>query len=189
MAAPCLCQHLLSGHCSLFLKCFGSSCCLPPPHRQLPVVIQLWPWWHAVPFAVTSHLWRRAPCQEVQAGSSEVPSTSPCGTHQHLDVPCHWVLWGGMVLGAGQDTSASGGSHEGCISRWLLCCSGHPSLTGIFIFNGTPKCPGGSCSPALAPQPPSPEIPPGLVTPIDLQLLLEAFSTQSISKDSSCGSR
>lgn len=80
-----------------------------------------------------------------------------------------------MVLGAGQDISPSGGSHEGCISRRLLCCSGHPSLTGIFRFSGTPKCPGGSCSPALAPRPPSPEIPPALVTPIDLQCSSRLF--------------
>lgn len=80
-----------------------------------------------------------------------------------------------MVLGAGQDISPSGGSHEGCISRRLLCCSGYPSLTGIFRFSGTPKCPGGSCSPALAPRPPSPEIPPALVTPIGLQCSSRLF--------------
>lgn len=80
-----------------------------------------------------------------------------------------------MVLGAGQDISPSGGSHEGCISRRLLCCSGHPSLTGIFRFSGIPKCPGGSCSPAFAPQLPSPEISPALVTPIDLQCSLRLF--------------
>lgn len=45
--------HLLPGLCSLLLKCFGSSCCLLAAHCQLPVVIQLWPWWHAVPSAVT----------------------------------------------------------------------------------------------------------------------------------------
>lgn len=57
MAALCLCQHLLSGHCSLLLQCFGSSCCFPSPRCQLPMVIQLWPWWYAVPSTVTSDLW------------------------------------------------------------------------------------------------------------------------------------
>lgn len=35
----------------------------------------------------------------------------------------------------------------------------------------------------------SPEVLPGLVTPTDLRWLLEAFSTQNIPKDSSCGSK
>lgn len=96
--------------------------------------------------------------------------------------------------GTSQDTSALGGSHEGCISRWLAvllttsqpqkCLCRHPVAPkrGQGLLQEAP-------APHLQPKLRSPEVPTALVTPIDLQPLLEAFSTQSISKDPSCGSK
>lgn len=212
MAAPRLYRHLLPDHSSVFSSCFASSCRLPQPRPQPGrcslVLPALWQWWHAVPSAVTSHLhslWRRAPYQAVRTafarraaplparGGARCPAPLP-GAPTGILIHHLRVLWGGMVLGLAKTLLLWEAPMRVATPGGWQCCSRRPNLAGIFAdIQRHPQVARGILqedpAPRLQPEPQSPEVPPALVTPVDLQPFLEAFSTQSISKDPSCGSK
>ena len=122
------------------------------------------------------------------------PGPPPRGAHRHLDTQHLRVSWGRRVLGPARTILLREAAMRVAPPSSWQCCLRRPNLAGIFAdIQQHPKAPKGllqdTPAPHLQPDPQSPEVPPALVIPIDLQLLLEAFSTQSMSKDSSCGSK